>query len=427
MLTFHIVTLFPEFFETPLRTGLLKRAVDRGIINFSFHNPRDYGLGPHKQVDDKPFGGGPGMLMRIEPMACAIHSIKKPGIILALAAAGRQFNQAMAEELAGTENITLVCGRYEGIDQRLKEIYPVHEISLCPAVLNGGEAAALAIIEAVGRLEKGFMGKDESSRIESFHDNLLEFPQYTRPEEYKGHRVPDVLLGGNHAEIAKWRRAEALARTLAARPELLANAKLDKTDADGLARVSRERIGRNLSFCLCHYPVWTDGEKSGCSSLTNLDIHDIGRISRCYGLGPFFVLHPLDDQRKILNEILSHWLTRSGGYEDRKKALNLVHAVQNFEEISKFFMQYHGQEPYWFVSSASWPEKNGECVSISEARKICGQGPAVICLGTARGLDVNKLPFKFMRLAPIRFLDENHLPVRAAAAIMADRILGDFY
>lgn len=427
MFNFHVVTLFPEFFQSPLETSLLGRARSNGILNFTFHNPRDYGLGLHRHVDDRPFGGGPGMVMRLEPLLQAVNSIENSGPLILLSPAGKQFDQKMAQCLALESNLTLICGRYEGIDNRLTELLPMAETSLCPAVLNGGESAALAIIEAVARLLPGFLGKMESCETESFSENLLEAPQYTRPESYANLNAPQILLSGNHAEIAKWKRQHALARTLAKNPDLLAEARLTEKDVGFLAAIPRERPGRMMSFCLCHEPVWLEGGKSGCSSLTNLDVHDIGRISRSYGMGPFFVLHPLEDQRAILNAILAHWQNRENGHEDRKRALNLVCPLENFEQVENFCLRHYGMTPCWVVTSASWPKANEPMANAAQIRQLCRERPVIICLGTSRGLDLGKLPFKFVRMAPIRYLDENHLPVRAAAAIIADRILGDFF
>lgn len=427
MLNFHLITLFPEFFHSPLATSLLGRARSNGLISFSFHNPRDFGMGAHRQVDDRPFGGGPGMIMQLEPILKAVGTIENPGPLLLLSPSGKQFDQSIARELVKYRDLTLICGRYEGIDSRLNQLLPLHDISVCPAILNGGETAALAIIEAVARLTPGFLGKNESAEIESFTDNLFEYPQYTRPEFFQDLKVPDILLSGNHAEIAKWRRQKALSITLARNPDLLSSAMLSKTDADFLSKQTRKRPSRNLSFCLCHSPVVLENGKIGCSSLTNLDVHDIGRISRSYGMGPFFVLHPLNDQRQILNTILEHWQMREKGHADRKKALDLARPVHDFEEIKDWCDMYYGQAPCWIISSANWPEKVAPVASVKEIREMCEERPVIICLGTARGLAVHQLPFNFLRMRPIRFLDENHLSVRAAAAIIADRILGDFF
>lgn len=430
MLNFNIITLFPEFFASPLAVSLMGRARENNLVKFTFINPRDFSSRPHRNVDDRPFGGGPGMLMQLEPLLGALDSIPRPGPILQTSPGGDVFNADMAKTLSFNTDITIICGRYEGIDARLPLLRPMREVTVCQAVLNGGETAALAIIEAVCRFLPGFLGKDESSAAESYAEGLLEHPQYTRPDNYKGLETPKELLGGNHAEIAAWRRRASLEKTLRTRPSLLDSASLDENDARWLKELPRRQLGRNLSFCLCHFPVRLEGGRVGSSSLTNLDIHDIGRISRSYGMGPFFVLLSLREQREILDNILKHW--RKANQEsrgDRQAALSQVCPVQNFAELEEKAAAYYGMAPVYVASSAAWPDRGGAIRAITpeEIRKICAAAPVVILLGTGRGLDLKSLALNFRLMRPLRFLNENHLSVRAAAAIIADRTLGDFY
>lgn len=431
MLNFNIISLFPEFFASPLDTSLMGRAVQNSLVNFTFINPRDFSKRPHRNVDDRPYGGGPGMLMQLEPLLGALDSINDTGPVLQMSPDGEMLSARLARKLAKYDNITLICGRYEGMDARLASLYPVREISICQAVLNGGETAALAVIEAVSRFLPGFLGKDESSADETFSDGLLEYPQYTRPESYRGCAVPQILLEGNHALVSEWRRKASLAKTLSRRPELLSGASLNKKDAEYLRSIPRERAGRNLTFCLCHYPVRLEQGRIGSSSLTNLDIHDIGRISRSYGMGPFYVLLALQEQREILDTILSHWHRAANPevHEDRKRALAHVCPVRNFAELEEKAISYYGVRPIFIASSANWPEgrDSGPLLAPEDVREICRDNPVIILLGTGRGLDLKALAIDCHLLRPLRFLDENHLSVRSAAAIMADRILGDFY
>ena len=230
MLRFHLVSLFPEFFRSPLETALLGRAREAGIVDFSFHDPRSFSTSRHHHVDDRPYGGGPGMVMQGEPVAAALRSIEKPGRMILLAPSGRPLNDALARELAREEDLTLICGRYEGLDARLLDIFPLEPVSVGEAVLNGGETAALAVIESVARLVPGFMGKEESGDDESFSNGLLEYPQYTRPEVWRGRAVPQVLLSGHHENIRKWRRRESLRVTGKNRPDLLSAFPLNAED-----------------------------------------------------------------------------------------------------------------------------------------------------------------------------------------------------
>lgn len=215
-----VITVFPEFFESPLRVSFVGRAIQDGSIELDVIDLRRYGKGVHRQVDDAPFGGGPGMVMMVEPLADALDECADSHRVL-LAAAGLPLTQAKLDAWAQQSALTLVCGRYEGIDQRIADNLVDEEISLGDYVLLGGEVGALAIIEGVGRLLPGVVGNPESVAAESFRDGLLEEPQYTRPAEFRGWSVPPILLSGDHARVAHWRRKQRLLRTAANRPELL--------------------------------------------------------------------------------------------------------------------------------------------------------------------------------------------------------------
>ena len=190
---YTLVTLFPEWFDSPLSAGLMARAREAGLVDFFFANPRDMTTDPHHTVDDRPYGGGPGMVLMLEPLVALLRSLppERRGRMLALTPGGRPFTQNMARELAREPALTLICGRYEGFDARLFDILPIEPVCVGDAVLNGGEAAALAVIEATARLQPGFMGKDASGDEESFSNGLLEYPHFTRPEEFEGRAVPE--------------------------------------------------------------------------------------------------------------------------------------------------------------------------------------------------------------------------------------------
>ena len=255
VLTFHIVTLFPDFFGSALQAGLMGRAIAAGIIAVDFHDPREFSTDRHRHVDDRPYGGGPGMLMQTAPVAAALRSLERPGRMLAMAPNGRAADQKLMRELSLEGDITLLCGRYEGFDARLYGLFPLEPVSVGDIVLNGGETAALAIMEAVSRLVPGFMGREASGDEESFSAGLLEYPHYTRPPVLEGHPVPEILESGDHGAIAAWRRGEALATTLARRPDLLEGAPLTKKDGELLATFTRPSCARSISFCLVHSPA----------------------------------------------------------------------------------------------------------------------------------------------------------------------------
>ncbi|MDX1469094.1 MAG: tRNA (guanosine(37)-N1)-methyltransferase TrmD [Acidimicrobiia bacterium] len=215
----YVISMFPGFFAGPLQTSLVARAIDDGALEVELVDLREYGLGKHRQLDDTPFGGGPGMVMMIEPLAKALEPLERTNRVL-LTPSGVPLVQATLQRWAGLEELTLICGRYEGVDQRVIDRFVDEEVSLGDYVLAGGEVAAAAVIEGVARLLPGVVGNPESTTHESFRDGLLEEPVYTRPAEYEGMSVPDILLSGDHSRIAEWRREQRIKRTRERRPDL---------------------------------------------------------------------------------------------------------------------------------------------------------------------------------------------------------------
>jgi tRNA (guanine37-N1)-methyltransferase len=221
-----VFTIFPEILEGPLRASLLGKAIDAGTVEVRVHDLREFATGRHREVDDESYGGGPGMVMKPEPVFAAVESLgSEPKRVLMLSPAGRRLDQAFVRALAGERWLVLVAGRYEGVDERVVEGLPAEEVSIGDYVLSGGELPALVLIEAVTRLVPGVIGRGESHERDSFGaDGLLDHPHYTRPAEFRGMRVPDVLLSGNHADIERWRRDAALRKTRRNRPDLLERA-----------------------------------------------------------------------------------------------------------------------------------------------------------------------------------------------------------
>jgi tRNA (guanine37-N1)-methyltransferase len=229
-----VITLFPELVELPLRTSIIGRAAESGVVEFGVHDLRDHGLGRHRSVDDEPYGGGAGMVMRPEPLFSALEPLRARGAhVILLDPAGERLTDSLARELAALPHLALVCGRYEGIDERVRELVD-REVSIGDYVVTGGELPALVLVDAVVRLVPGAIAR-ASHEDDSFASGLLEYPQYTRPESFRGHDVPPILLSGNHAEVDRWRRREALRRTFERRPDLLDAAPLDDMDRAFLA------------------------------------------------------------------------------------------------------------------------------------------------------------------------------------------------
>ena len=242
---FDIVTIFPSMIEAGLGEGVVSRGVERGLLDVAVHDLRRWTTDRHRTVDDVPYGGGPGMVMKAEPLMRAVEDIRAtrgvPDSVVLLSPQGRTFTQGEAERLTRLEHIVLLCGRYEGMDERVRDMVATEEISIGDYVLSGGELAALVVVDAVSRLVPGVVGDEQSVAQDSFTRGLLDYPHYTRPAEIAGHRVPDVLLSGHHGDVRRWRRKAALMRTLERRPDLIASAALDDEERAMLDEIQRER------------------------------------------------------------------------------------------------------------------------------------------------------------------------------------------
>ena len=230
----HIFTLFPEMFQGPLEHSILGRATANGLLDVSLHNIRDHADGPHRTVDDYPYGGGPGMVMKPDPLFRAVESVlgaTAPGFpVVLLTPQGKQFTQAEAQRLAAEPTVALICGRYQGVDERIRQYLATEELSIGDYVLTGGELASMVVVDAVARLLPGVLGSADAAPADSYATGLLQHPHYTRPAQFRDWSVPEVLLSGNHEQIARWRREQSLRRTWERRPDLLQWAALSEED-----------------------------------------------------------------------------------------------------------------------------------------------------------------------------------------------------
>jgi len=239
---FDVLTLFPGMFESPFADSIIGKGIERGLVEITVHHLRDWAEGKHKVTDDVPYGGGEGMVLKPEPVVKALRDIKARRArarVLLMTPQGRPFCQEHARQLAGEESLIFVCGRYEGFDERIRSMVD-DELSLGDFVLTGGELAAMTMIDAVARLVPGVLGNRDSAQSDSYSDGLLEYPQYTRPAEFDGMQVPEVLLSGNHGAIARWRRRQQLLRTWQRRPDLLESARLSEEDRRLLAELQSD-------------------------------------------------------------------------------------------------------------------------------------------------------------------------------------------
>ncbi|MCC6953117.1 MAG: tRNA (guanosine(37)-N1)-methyltransferase TrmD [Deltaproteobacteria bacterium] len=418
MLDVQILTLFPELFTPFLSCGLMSRATRDQIVNVSTTHLRDYAINTHGQVDDSPYGGGSGMVLRVESAVAAIEDAKKrnpQAKVVLFSPRGRRLTQpfvrSFTEELQSSgDGLILLCPRYEGVDERVLEWVDL-EISLGDFVMMGGEIPAMAFLEGVTRLLPGVLGNPESHVTESFETGLLEYPQYTKPQEYRGRTVPEVLLSGNHQKIVDWRRAQSLEVTRRRRPDLLKGP---------------QHAAGELSVALIHHPVLGKVGETITSSITNIDLHDIARSARTFGIDHFYVVHPVKALRRLAGNICDHWATGFGATynPNRSEALSLIRLVPDFEDVIIDIESRNGTLPRIVSTSARESETPTTYASFREDL-AANQAPHLVLFGTGWGLAPEILDRAQVHLEPINgATGYNHLSVRAAAAIIFDKLLG---
>jgi tRNA (guanine37-N1)-methyltransferase len=429
-------------------------------------NPRDFTTDRHRSVDDTPYGGGPGMVMRPEPLLAAISAAvaatpDRPARRILLTPGGTPLDQAAVRRLAALPHLVLVCGRYEGLDERVVEAAIDEEISIGDYVLSGGELGALVLLDAVARLQPGVLGEPASATDESFSDDLLEYPQYTRPWKLGGRQVPDVLASGNHAAIASWRRARALERTARRRPDLYDRHRLNKAERKLVAAMPWIDVAARTYVALVHHPVL---DKSGAvvtSAVTNFDLHDIARSSRTFGLAGYFVVTPVGAQQDKVRHIARMWQEQVE-LDHRSSALELVRPAASLEEVLAAIAaetgaaagqagQGAGQAgepsagpsvalgggalagprlpPVRVVATSANPRSFPTIPHLTAPELIAharaDERPVLLVFGTGWGLAESINPLLEQVLSPIDGRPEwNHLSVRSAVAIILDRLFG---
>ena len=423
---FTIVTLLPELIEPALAAGVVGRARETGVFEVATINPREFTSDKHRTVDDTPYGGGPGMVMKPEPLLAAIGKAG-PGHRILLSPAGAPLTQARVRELAQLPHLVLVCGRYEGVDQRVVELGIDEELSIGDFVLSGGELGALVIVDAVARYVPGVLGEASSVDDESFSAGLLEYPQYTRPLELDGHTVPSILTSGNHAAIAAWRRTQAMQRTAARRSDLWRAFRPSPADAKLLAKAGATPVNARTHVALVHHPVVDRNAKVVTTALTSFDVHDLARSAMTYGLANYHVVTPVTSQRDKAAFIAAQWIGDAQG-EHRARALELVRVAASVDEVVAELTARYGAAPIVVASSArndSFPGVPRRTAAALVAELEMLPQPMLLLLGTGWGLADALIPSVSRVVAPIEGAsDWNHLSVRSAAAVLFDRMFG---
>jgi len=423
MLVFTVITIFPEMFASPLGHSILKKAQEKALIAVHLIDPRSYTTDRHHVTDDYPYGGGQGMVMKPEPLVAAIEDIRARSPharVILLSPQGAVFNQRHAARLAQEKELVLICGRYEGVDERVKSFVD-EELSIGDYTLSGGEPAANVVIDAVARLIPGVLGNESSAVDESFVNGLLEYPQYTRPEDFRAMKVPDVLLSGDHERVRRWRREMSLNLTRERRPDLLATAPLTQEE-----KCRTLAVQAPLYIALLHYPVYDKNGQVVTSAVTNMDIHDIARAGKTYGIKGFYVVTPVKPLQQLARKIIDHWQEGYGSQYNatRKEALALARISDTLDDVLIDVERESGEKPLLVVTSARTGEKRASFTALRDMLRN-NTHPFLILFGTGWGLTEAIFSQANYVLEAIEGTHGyNHLSVRSAAAIVLDRLLG---
>ena len=427
MKTYNVLTIFPEMIESVFKQGVISKAIDKGIVSINSVNIRDYAEGRHLVTDDYQYGGGAGLVMKVEPIYEAVSALKEKSdtFVVLLDPRGKKFDQKAAEHMASNyDNITFICGRYEGVDERVRELVVDMELSLGDFILTGGEFAAITVIDSIARLVPGVLGDEASADEESFTTGMLEYPHYTRPVEYKGLSVPEVLMNGNHSEIEKWRMEKAIEITRKNRPDLLNIKELDIETRKKICAEQKRGLSKKLKLnvALMHYPMKDKQGDTVATAITNLDLHDISRSCRTYSVENYYVVTPIAAQREIASRVINHWMDGFGSTynPNRMEAFSHTMLMDSLSEAVLDIEKRHKKRPL-IVATTARPDR--ATITAKHLGVISEEQPVLIIFGTGWGFVDEVLETADYILEPIEGVGEfNHLSVRSAVAILLDRI-----
>jgi len=422
---FNIITIFPDMFNSPFSLGVISKAIEKKLIDMNVVNMRDYTIDKHKVTDDYPYGGGAGLVMKPEPICRAVDNIKSNGKthVVLLDPRGAKFSHKIAKRISLEKNVTFICGRYEGIDERIRDLVADEEISVGDFILTGGEFAAMMVIDAVSRFIPGVLGDALSNVDESFEFDALEYPHYTRPASYRGISVPEVLLSGHHAAIDEWRKKKSAEITLQKRKDLVGNMVLQERYKNILSEVKNNHITKvNINVVLLHYPMYDKDRNIVSTAITNMDLHDISRTCKTYGVRRYYVVTPLKAQRSIAERIIKHWKDGEGGSYNlnRKKAFESCEVRESFLDVISEIERTYNCKPKIVGTTARKGKTN---ISYDEIMDMVVDEPVILVFGTGWGLTDDFFNITDYVLPPINGVsDFNHLSVRSAVAITLDRM-----
>jgi len=411
-----ILTAFPDLMKNYLSASVLGRGIAKGRLEVEVVYIRDFAEGSYRQIDDYSYGSG-GMVLMAEPLQKALESLRTNGesFLVYPSPQGTRLHQELVEDLSRKEHLIILCGHYEGVDERFVQKNVDLEISIGDFVLTGGEMPAMAIVDAISRLIPGVVGKSEAVREDSFFGGMLDNPHYTRPYEWNGIKVPEILLSGDEKAINKWRRRQAVERTLKRRPDIVGRAGI------------MPWLSKGAYVMEVHYPVLDKrGEKSS-TAITGMDLHDIARACRTYGIKKYLLVTPLQQQREMAQKIVTHWTEGWGASynHDRSEAFSTLKIFASVNRALKWVREREKTEPFKIATTAK--SVGGAVHWLSLKRRIIEEDLApVFIFGTGWGLHQDVIDDADSVMTPIAGgLDSwNHLSVRSAVSITLDRFFG---
>ncbi len=426
---FDIVTIFPGFFDSVFSFGVISRAVKSKAVEINVHDLRTYSADKHGKTDDTPFGGGSGMLMTPEPIGNAVSHIREEGIrsaVILTTPKGEELDDRKVKELCGFEQLIILCGRYEGVDDRVSELYVDMKISTGKYINSGGEYACSLIVDAVSRYLPGVLGNTESLASESLTNGLFEYPQYTKPRTYKGKKVPEVLLSGDHGKIRRWRMRESIKSTFLHNPACLDDTQFSEEDDAFLKELKAENSPSfRVYIALVHYPAYNSRLEVVSTAFKSIDAHDISRDATTYGVKKFYLINPVEQQRRLADRLVRHWTEGAGRdfNETKSRAFGIINIMSTIEEAVGQIEKLEGGKPKIVVTDARFSENMTGYRALRE-KIFENTEPFLILFGTGWGLTLEIIKAADYVLKPINGYSEfNHLSVRSAAAIVLDRLL----
>lgn len=426
---FDIVTIFPDFFESVFSFGVISRALENKTVEINVHDLRAYSPAKHGKTDDTPYGGGSGMLMTPGPIGNAISSVREKYLrsaVILTTPKGEEFNDRKAQELCGFEQLIILCGRYEGVDDRVTELYVDMKISTGKYINSGGEYGCSLIVDAVSRYLPGVLGNTESLASESLKEGLLEYPQYTKPRTYRGKKVPEVLISGDHEKISKWRRRKSIKSTFIENPASLDDARLSKEEDAFLKGLKAgSSPGFKVYIALVHYPAYNSRLEVVSTAFKSIDAHDISRDATTYGVKKFYLVNPVEEQRRLAGRLVDHWIEGEGKdfNETKSKAFGIISIMSTIEEVTGQIEEIEEKPPKIVATDARFSDDMTGYRALRE-KIFENQEPFLILFGTGSGLTLETMEAADYVLKPISGYSEfNHLSVRSAAAIVLDRLL----